>query len=532
MAGCLEEDDVPLILTLEDGRSRRVDPEGVPNENGVNYDDIHDMSSPATGERRSPWDPGRRTWEMNYQEAAIYLQDPKALASYLFVHNHLFYLMELTTALLLLLLSLCEAPAVAIFRLGIYVHATLELFALTVVLFELSMKLRWLGCHTYIRHKRTMVKTSHLRITRALRCIFLVDCRYCGAVRRNLRQIFQSLPPFIDILLLLLFFMVIFAILGFYLFSPNKSDPYFDTLESSLVNLFVLLTTANTESKQQPFGQFEGYVQFLRSGWFEVEGINILVNSRAFQYGMYILVAVNGLWILVETFMLRDGIFSRDVPWSYIMFLTIYGVEVLLKVTGLGPKEYLSSGWNLTSTVADAFRWVNRTIGNKTVVDQGYYYLNNFDNILNSFVTLFELTVVNDWGDLRNVSLEPPLFHDFLHRDHAEDSGIVFEREVFKEEIRGLAETYGRQGDNLAASQLLKVVSQMDRHRQAAMLFLGRRSRTKSDLSMKMYEEEIQEWYEEHSRREERELPWHEDEELLSQTFHPPALRQRSQTII
>lgn len=31
---------------------------------------------------------------------------------------------------------------------------------------------------------------------------------------RNLRQIFQSLPPFMDILLLLLFFMIIFAILG------------------------------------------------------------------------------------------------------------------------------------------------------------------------------------------------------------------------------------------------------------------------------------------------------------------------------
>lgn len=27
-------------------------------------------------------------------------------------------------------------------------------------------------------------KTSHLRVTRALRPIFLVDCRYCGAVRR------------------------------------------------------------------------------------------------------------------------------------------------------------------------------------------------------------------------------------------------------------------------------------------------------------------------------------------------------------
>ncbi|XP_070619193.1 two pore channel protein 1 isoform X1 [Erythrolamprus reginae] len=812
MAGCLEEDDVPLILTLEDGRNRRVEPEGVPNENGINYDEVREMSSPATGEGHSTWDRGRRTWEMNYQEAAIYLQegenndkfvthpkDPKTLASYLFVHNHFFYLMELSTALLLLLLSLCEAPAVSIFRLGIYVHATLELFALTVVLFELSMKLRWLGFHTYIRHKRTMVKTcvlflqfveavvvlvrqtSHLRITRALRCIFLVDCRYCGAVRRNLRQIFQSLPPFIDILLLLLFFMVIFAILGFYLFSPNKSDPYFNTLESSLVNLFVLLTTANFPdvmmpsysrnpwscvffivylsielyfimnlllavvfdtfsdiekmkfrslllhkraavqhayrllvSKQRPSGiafkQFDGLMHFYaprmsvrdryltfkalsqsnsplvslkdmysfyevvglkwkakrnREHWFDdlpgtafliFKGINILVNSRAFQYGMYVLVAVNGLWILVETFMLRDGLFSRDVPWSYIMFLTIYGVEVLLKVTGLGPKEYLSSGWNLfdfavtlfaflgllalafdmepfyfivvlrplqllrlfklkkryrnvldtmfellprmaslgltllifyycfaiigmeffsgklypnccnTSTVADAFRWVNRTIGNKTVVDQGYYYLNNFDNILISFVTLFELTVVNDWYIvMEGVTSETShwsrlyfmifyivtmvvmtiivafILEAFVFRmnyarknqdSEAEDSGIVFEQEVSKEEIGGLAEIYGRQGDNLAASQLLKVVSQMDRHRQTTMLFLGRRSRTKSDLSMKMYEEEIQEWYEEHSRREDRERPWHEDEELLHQILLPPALRQRSQTVI
>lgn len=38
-----------------------------------------------------------------------------------------------------------------------------------------------------------------------------------------------------------------------------------------------------------------------------------------------------------------------------------------------------------TSTVADAYRWLNHTVGNETVVDEGYYYLNNFDNILNSF---------------------------------------------------------------------------------------------------------------------------------------------------
>ncbi|KAL8180462.1 UNVERIFIED_CONTAM: Two pore calcium channel protein 1, partial [Gekko kuhli] len=140
---------------------------------GGSYDLINDIPSPAAGDCYPQRSHVRDNWEMNYQEAAIYLQegenndkffthpkDAKALAAYLFVHNHLFYLMELTTALLLLLLSLCEAPAVPMLRLGIYIHATLELLALAIVVFELSMKMRWLGFHTYIRHKRTMVKVN------------------------------------------------------------------------------------------------------------------------------------------------------------------------------------------------------------------------------------------------------------------------------------------------------------------------------------------------------------------------------------
>lgn len=115
-------------------------------------------------------------------------RNPKALAAYLFAHNHLFYMMELLTGLLLMMLSLCEAPAVPSLRLDVYVsehmdrntlkqtqdcpvkahvcgiplqvHATLELLALVMVAFELCMKLRWLGFHTFIRHKRTMVKVT------------------------------------------------------------------------------------------------------------------------------------------------------------------------------------------------------------------------------------------------------------------------------------------------------------------------------------------------------------------------------------
>lgn len=91
------------------------------------------------------------------------------------------------------------------------------------------------------------------------------------------------------------------------------------------------------------------------------------------------------------------------------------------------------------STVAESYKQQNKTVGNKTVLEEGYYYLNNFNHILSSFgedsfffkiflkatfynfplssvhnlilyesnslkhillssaVTLFELTVVNNW---------------------------------------------------------------------------------------------------------------------------------------
>ncbi|MBN3300029.1 TPC1 protein, partial [Amia calva] len=725
------------------------------------YDIINNAAIPTPGmqDYRAQYGTLRQSWEVNYQEAAIYLQEgenndkffthprnPQALAAYLFAHNHLFYMMELVTGLLLMVLSLCEAPAVPSLRLDVYVHATLELFALVMVAFELCMKLRWLGFQTFIRHKRTMVKTcvlllqfveaivvlvrqtSHVRVTRALRPIFLVDCRYCGAVRRNLRQIFQSLPPFIDILLLLLFFMVIFSILGFYLFSHNAANQYFNTLENSIVSLFVLLTTANFPdvmmpaysqnrwscvffivylsielyfimnlllavvfdtfngvekmkfkslllhkrsaidhafqllvSRQRPngvsFKQFDGLMRYYRprmstrdrfltfkalnqssaamlslkdfynfyeviglkwkprkSGehWFDdlphtpfliFKGINILVKSKAFQYAMYVVVAVNGVWILVETFMLDKGFsWSPSVPWSYIVFLTIYGVEMLLKITGLGPLEYFSPGWNLfdfsitllafLGLIVVAFgmepfyfivvlrplqllrlfkiktRYRNvldtmfelfprmaslgltliifyysfaivgmeffagviypnccKTVGNRTVLDEGYYYLNNFNNILNSFVTLFELTVVNNWYiTMEGVTSQTThwsrlyfmtfyivtmvvmtiivafILDAFVFRmnysrknrepvgDPEDENGIVFEVEVMRAEVVATLELYKQSCPGTTSlSSLQGVQLSMERSGLSSVVFRGRRSRTKSDLSMRMY---------------------------------------------
>lgn len=87
-------------------------------------------------------------------------------------------------------------------------------------------------------------QSSHFRVTRAFRPIFLVDTRACGAVRRYIRQIFQSLPPILDMMVLLLFFICSYALLGYFLFSHHQNNLYFKTLSDSFVSMFVLLTTA------------------------------------------------------------------------------------------------------------------------------------------------------------------------------------------------------------------------------------------------------------------------------------------------
>lgn len=63
---------------------------------------------------------------------------------------------------------------------------------------------------------------------------------------------------------------------------------------------------------------------------------------------------VRGLWGRLET---SKGLREETEPgqvWeaveaccSLLPLFTVYGVELFLKVAGLGPVEYLSSGWNL-----------------------------------------------------------------------------------------------------------------------------------------------------------------------------------------
>ncbi|KAG0729596.1 Two pore calcium channel protein 1 [Chionoecetes opilio] len=224
------------------------------------------------------------SWEMNYHEAAIFLEegenndkfnshprDRSALPAYLVTHNHWFYSLDLFAALLLLSLATIEQPAVFHVRRAGGGARLVELFGLFLVGISIVMQLRWLGPRTFLTHRRSAVKglvtwivmlidavvvisrnKTHFRVTRAMRPIFMVDNRYLGGVRRFLRQILQSLPPIMEMLAILFFILLIFSTLGFYLFSPNQEDPYFSTFSQGFVSLYVLLTTANFPDVMMP----------------------------------------------------------------------------------------------------------------------------------------------------------------------------------------------------------------------------------------------------------------------------------------
>ncbi|XP_066018881.1 two pore channel protein 1 isoform X2 [Pocillopora verrucosa] len=220
-----------------------------------------------------------------YQNAAILLKEgknndrfathptPQKLRWYLLAHSRYFYVLELTAALFLLALGLTEKPPALKannLSLPVEVHAALEVLSLMIVFAGLAVKLKWQGVKLFFTHKRTLLKVfiwcvvfieaivvlvrreNHFRVTRSLRPLFLIDTHYCFGVRRVLRQILLSLPPILDMLFLLFFIMVIFAMLGFYLFSDNEKDEFFSSFWRSFISLFVLLTTANYPDVMMP----------------------------------------------------------------------------------------------------------------------------------------------------------------------------------------------------------------------------------------------------------------------------------------
>ncbi|XP_064619525.1 two pore calcium channel protein 1-like [Lineus longissimus] len=710
----------------------------------------------------------RVQWENNYQEAAIFLQEgqdndkfnthPKnqnALPAYFIAHNKIFYAMDFIAAVMLLCLALFEKPAV--FTVPVAVHSSLEIFGLLIVSIELVLKLRWLGFRTFVKHVRTMIKvsvliimlvealvvlarqTNHFRVTRALRPIFLLDSYFCRGVRRFVRQLIQSLLPILDMLVLLLFFMLIFSILGFYIFSRVPGDTYFSTIQDSFVSLFVLVTTANYPDVMMPayannkasaiffvvylsvelyflmnlllavvydiftrteknklkklflhqrlacrhafrllvskqnqneitLKHFMGLMKYYRAAKsrrdvylvfksinksnsglltleefyqiYEVCGLNWspkktnevwsshfyfpfnrvfyaiywLVTRKAFDVLIYIIIGINFACHLWETVEISDfpeiTMADYTFTWYAILFLCLYSLEAVLKILGLGPWKYFTSGWNIFDFLVTALAVIGMIVAKTdqgfyfiitlrpfrllrifklkqrfrdvlgtffilmsrmvslavsiiliyyffgiigielfsgydmknccvntsvemyyeyTNASQGYYYLNNFASVLDSGVTLFELTVVNNWFIIMEgyaavatgwsriffmlfyivmmvvmtvivaFILEAFMFRmEYMRQmklgDMDDHSHVKIEVPLCSEEVMMC-----HNKNMILHTSLIKEppATTADDQNQDGLTYRGSRMRSKFDFSIKMYGDEVKEWCEE-----------------------------------
>ncbi|KAH9506805.1 Two pore calcium channel protein 1 [Dermatophagoides farinae] len=268
-----------------------------PSDSRIDHDhSIHTMTTTTTDSpcSSSPSSSGlspentitnerRMLWSLNYLEASIYLEEGlnndkfdhhphlfTKLPMYLIAHNRFIYAIDLFCCWLILSLALTEKPAVDHYHLAEAIHATLELIALSILALILFVKLQWIGIAKFFKHGRTLIKTivlilmiveaivvllrqdTHFRVTRSLRPVFLIDNFHFFGVRRVIRQTFQSLRSFIDMLALLLFFLIFFSISAFYLFSGISNYSQFSTIVESFLSLFVLLTTANFPDIMMP----------------------------------------------------------------------------------------------------------------------------------------------------------------------------------------------------------------------------------------------------------------------------------------
>lgn len=154
-------------------------------------------------------------WELNYKEAAVYLQEGRVgedfrfhprnqhvLRHYLFIHHPLFQVVYLITSILLMALAIFEWPTQPLYLLlSINITCPIELIFLGICLFEQSMRVKWMGVRNTLNDKTVMIKLlancilivdaiwvlaaqeNHPRFTRCLRPIFLVDSMYLRGTR-------------------------------------------------------------------------------------------------------------------------------------------------------------------------------------------------------------------------------------------------------------------------------------------------------------------------------------------------------------
>ena len=146
----------------------------------------------------------------------------------------------------------------------------------------------WMGPWNYVKRFRTMLMTlfllalfldalvvlsmgrPHVMVVRALRPLFLIDAYLMFEVRRVIRQILLCLKRIADVLILLMFLLVFYSLIG-YLSYGEVNPTYFGSLNQTILSMFILFTTANS-----PDVMLEAYSQ---SNWAPVFYMVFLITT-------------------------------------------------------------------------------------------------------------------------------------------------------------------------------------------------------------------------------------------------------------
>lgn len=99
--------------------------------------------------------------------------------------------------------------------------------------------------------------TRPIRWSRPLRPLFLINFPDGKQIRRAFRNIRRTVPEIMNVLILFLLSVLLFALLALKLFSRRdlvyaNGDPYFETYLDSIWDLYVLVTTANSPDVMMP----------------------------------------------------------------------------------------------------------------------------------------------------------------------------------------------------------------------------------------------------------------------------------------
>eukprot|EP00118_Oscarella_pearsei_P012362 m.90565 g.90565 ORF g.90565 m.90565 type:complete len:390 (+) comp36657_c0_seq1:61-1230(+) len=277
-------------------------------------------------------DEGEVSRAHRYEDAAIYMKEGELLYDFAFhpktklernafwsAHNRAVLCTDLIASVVLLLLAIFEVPTFEVFERSSVIRgiAFIEIFCLLLCSVNVVFIRRWKGWRglfgplyifAFIVWWELFIEAlvvlgrgkSHFRITRCFRPIFFILSPLAVKVKAVFRDLLRSLKPIGRMMALLVIFILVFSVFGFYWFGlchqeelgkyvQQTENWYFYTFGDTVVNLFILLTTANFPDIAMPAVKentwaFLFFVIYLLLGVYFFASVILAAASEKFGY--------------------------------------------------------------------------------------------------------------------------------------------------------------------------------------------------------------------------------------------------------